>query len=130
MKILILTIGTRGDVQPFLALAVGLQRAGHEVTIAASYTYAEWIRSYGIGVYPIDWSVRDFLQDPEIAAGLQSRNMYRVFEKIRLCMREGILKTNDQLWEMTEKFDLLIQTTPMLCGIELAERHNIPMVNA
>lgn len=130
MNIIILTIGTRGDVQPFLALAVGLKNAGHDVTIAASYTYAEWIKSYGIGIYPIDWSVKDFLQDPEIAAGLQSRNMYRVFEKMRICMREGILKTNDQLWEMPQKFDLVIQTTPMLCGIELAELHNIPMVNA
>ena len=29
MKILIFTLGSRGDVQPYLALAVGLQQAGH-----------------------------------------------------------------------------------------------------
>jgi sterol 3beta-glucosyltransferase len=34
MKILILTLGSRGDVQPYLALAVGLQRAGHRLTLA------------------------------------------------------------------------------------------------
>ena len=33
-KICILTFGTRGDVQPYLALGLGLQAAGYEVTIA------------------------------------------------------------------------------------------------
>ena len=32
MNILISTFGVRGDVQPYLALAVGLQHAGHCVT--------------------------------------------------------------------------------------------------
>ena len=34
MKIYILTIGTRGDVQPYIALGLGLKSVGHEVTIA------------------------------------------------------------------------------------------------
>ncbi|MEN6522911.1 MAG: glycosyltransferase, partial [Anaerolineaceae bacterium] len=29
MRIIIPTIGTRGDVQPYIALAIGLKRAGH-----------------------------------------------------------------------------------------------------
>jgi hypothetical protein len=35
IKITICTIGSRGDIQPYLALAVGLQQAGHIVTLAA-----------------------------------------------------------------------------------------------
>src|SRR3990172_6483213 len=35
MKITLLCYGSRGDVQPFLALAVGLQKAGHEPLLAA-----------------------------------------------------------------------------------------------
>lgn len=31
MKVGIFTFGSRGDVQPYLALAVGLRRAGHDV---------------------------------------------------------------------------------------------------
>ena len=33
MQILILTVGTRGDVQPYVALGKGLLQAGHDVTI-------------------------------------------------------------------------------------------------
>jgi UDP:flavonoid glycosyltransferase YjiC (YdhE family) len=31
MRITVLTLGTRGDVQPYVALGLGLQRAGHQV---------------------------------------------------------------------------------------------------
>jgi len=31
MNITILTIGSRGDVQPFVALGVGLKEAGHRI---------------------------------------------------------------------------------------------------
>jgi len=39
MKITILTYGSRGDIQPFLALAVGLQKAGHQVKLAAPHRF-------------------------------------------------------------------------------------------
>src|SRR5512142_3376176 len=40
MNISLLTYGTRGDVQPFVALAAGLQRAGHRVRLAAPQRFA------------------------------------------------------------------------------------------
>jgi hypothetical protein len=36
--ITILAVGSRGDVQPYCAFAVGLQRAGHRVRIALTTT--------------------------------------------------------------------------------------------
>jgi sterol 3beta-glucosyltransferase len=34
MRIILPSIGTRGDVQPYIALALGLLKAGHRVTLA------------------------------------------------------------------------------------------------
>lgn len=48
MKITILTYGSRGDVQPFLALAVGLQKAGHTVKLAAPHRFANFVNAYNI----------------------------------------------------------------------------------
>lgn len=53
MKIAILTYGSRGDVQPFLALAVGLQKAGHTVTLAAPARFTDYIERYGIHSAPL-----------------------------------------------------------------------------
>ncbi len=53
MKIAILTYGSRGDVQPFLALAVGLQKAGHTVTLAAPHRFEALITAQGVGFAPL-----------------------------------------------------------------------------
>jgi len=53
MNILLLTYGSRGDVQPFLALAVGLMKAGHTVTLAAPFRFQGFIEQYGIHCAPL-----------------------------------------------------------------------------
>lgn len=52
MHITIIASGTRGDVQPILALSQGLQAAGHEIVIIAGVNFAGWIRKYGLGFVP------------------------------------------------------------------------------
>lgn len=41
----LLTIGSRGDVQPYIALAKGLMADGHKVKIATHGDFKEWIES-------------------------------------------------------------------------------------
>ncbi len=48
MKISLLTYGSRGDVQPFAALALGLQKAGHSVRLAAPQRFASFAAELGI----------------------------------------------------------------------------------
>lgn len=48
MKICILTIGTRGDVQPYIALGLGLKAVGHAVTIATLDEFKLLVQSYGL----------------------------------------------------------------------------------
>lgn len=48
MKITLLTYGTRGDVQPFVALGIGLKAAGHSVTLAAPAPFEGFVAGHGI----------------------------------------------------------------------------------
>jgi sterol 3beta-glucosyltransferase len=43
-----LTIGSRGDVQPYIALALGLKKEGHRVTIVTHEEYKDWVVGFGI----------------------------------------------------------------------------------
>jgi sterol 3beta-glucosyltransferase len=43
-----LTIGSRGDVQPYIALGLGLKKEGHNVTIVTHEEYGDWIKGFGI----------------------------------------------------------------------------------
>lgn len=48
MHFVCLTIGSRGDVQPYIALGRGLQKEGHKVTIVTHEEYKEWVTGFGI----------------------------------------------------------------------------------
>ena len=48
-----LVCGTRGDVQPFLALALGLQKDGHRVRLATHAIFKEYVESYGVEFFPM-----------------------------------------------------------------------------
>jgi sterol 3beta-glucosyltransferase len=43
-----LTIGSRGDVQPYIALGKALQKEGHRVTIVTHEEYKKWVTGFGI----------------------------------------------------------------------------------
>jgi sterol 3beta-glucosyltransferase len=49
MHIVVFAFGSRGDVQPYLALAIGLQHAARRVMLVASRMFAAWIRSHPSG---------------------------------------------------------------------------------
>jgi sterol 3beta-glucosyltransferase len=53
MKTIFPTIGTRGEVQPYIALALGLMRAGHAVTLVSHPTVRGLVESYGVSLAPM-----------------------------------------------------------------------------
>lgn len=45
MQISILTLGTRGDVQPFIALAIGLKNKAYNVRIITPKSFIELVEN-------------------------------------------------------------------------------------
>lgn len=65
MRIALLTAGSRGDVQPYLALARALGRAGHGCTVVAPRVFATLANEYGVAFHAAgadDWPTPDRLQ--------------------------------------------------------------------
>jgi UDP:flavonoid glycosyltransferase YjiC (YdhE family) len=58
MRVLLSTIGSRGDVQPMVALALQLRELGQEVRICAPPDFREWIGTLGIPFVPVGPEVR------------------------------------------------------------------------
>jgi len=58
MRILLSTIGSRGDVQPLVALGQELRRLGHEARYCVPPDFAAWIEGLGFHVTPIGPGVR------------------------------------------------------------------------
>ncbi len=62
MKISILTLGSRGDVQPYVALGRGLQAAGHDVTVATHACWEAFVAEHGLGFRPVAGDPRGMLE--------------------------------------------------------------------
>ncbi|MCX2953648.1 glycosyltransferase [Lentzea sp. NEAU-D7] len=75
MKALLVTHGTRGDVQPFLALAVALRQAGHSALLAAPESFADSAASHDVEFAPLDEGPNRLLQDPVVVTAVE--NGYR-----------------------------------------------------
>ena len=52
MKATILAPGSRGDVQPYIALGQALSAQGHRCTIVTTLDHGELVRGYGLDVAP------------------------------------------------------------------------------
>nr|WP_062332693.1 glycosyltransferase [Herbidospora sakaeratensis] len=53
MRILLIGVGTRGDVGPYTGLGSRLRAAGHEVTIAAHEPYRDLVTGAGLAYLPV-----------------------------------------------------------------------------
>ena len=101
MKIHIYGVGSRGDVQPVLALSKGLQAAGHTVTIIASVDFREWIQSHGVDYVPIDIDMQAMINSEMGRSWIESgsnfldeaRNLKRVFAQSADQMTANLLDT-------------------------------------
>ncbi len=61
MKITVNTFGTRGDVQPYIALSLGLLEAGHAVRIVTHQIFESFVKEHGLDFYPLDLDPRQAL---------------------------------------------------------------------
>lgn len=52
MQVVLIATGTRGDVQPMIALGKGLKAAGHQVRVIAGSNFTSWVESHGLEMAP------------------------------------------------------------------------------
>jgi len=62
MHITLATIGSRGDVQPYIALGVGLKSAGHSICVATHRNFEAEIRKRGLDFSPVEGNPRETVE--------------------------------------------------------------------
>ncbi|XP_071717488.1 sterol 3-beta-glucosyltransferase UGT80A2-like [Rutidosis leptorrhynchoides] len=67
LQIVMLIVGTRGDVQPFVAIGKRLQEYGHRVRLATHSNFKEFVKASGLEFFPLGG-------DPKVLAGYMVKN--------------------------------------------------------
>lgn len=131
MKLLLLTLGTRGDVQPFVALGVTLKAAGHEVSVCAPVSFAPLITQYGLTYAPMSDEIVQLTQAQEGRKILGEAGSLLGLLKgwLRLARRVGPMQRRvlDDAWAAAQGMDAIIYHPKALAGIDLGERLGIPV---
>lgn len=126
-RIAIAAIGTHGDIQPFVALALGLKARGHSVVIGAPGDYDDFISGHGI----------DFCNIVDDLQGFVSQGTFdQVMSKGALIYAPQLLRDGQRMlkeagrrtWEMVQGADLLIFHMNTTFCIDMAEALDVPAV--
>jgi UDP:flavonoid glycosyltransferase YjiC (YdhE family) len=136
MKFALACYGTRGDVEPSVAVGRELVRRGHEVRMAVPPELAGFVESNGLGAVPYGPEVQDFL-DEDFLRNMWSdffRNVWTIRGPIRLVRKvwEPIVRywedTSTTLTSLADGADLL--TTGLnfeQAAANVAEYYDIPL---
>ncbi|MGI5215940.1 glycosyltransferase [Plantactinospora sp. CA-290183] len=132
MKAFVLAFGTRGDVQPFVALGRALSDAGHEVLVAGPACYESLAAAGGVPFAPIDDQWNRLTDEPHIQEALATN--YRglkakrtAIEVVRRTRQYLAAALDDITAAVPAQTDVVVHHT-MLPGQHLAEALGVPSV--
>src|SRR5262245_15529416 len=82
MRVLLVAVGTRGDVQPALALALELRNLGHAVRMCISPNFIDWAKSLGLEAVPMGVEMRMPAQGSGTSPTLTPEQLRRLRESL------------------------------------------------
>jgi sterol 3beta-glucosyltransferase len=131
MRIAIIAPGSRGDVEPYIALGKGLKKANNTVRLITHRNFESLVSSHGLDFWSIESNVQDFAQSAEMSEGLEKGNFLKVLsqmkkeaEHLAICVAEtGLFACKDM--------DLIVAGIGgLFVGFSLAEKFDVPFVQA
>lgn len=126
--IAILTYGSRGDVEPFVALGAGLGRTGHAVRMAAPEPFAPLAEAHGLAFEPIEGNPDELAQAFADGAGLSWPRMVASMAQHVRPLALAALRTVERA---VRDADLIVHSFLMTdAGHTLARIRGVPDISA
>ncbi len=131
MQIMIIAIGSRGDVQPYVALGKGLKAAGHSVRLATHENFESLVSSHGLAFYSMKGNVQAFMEDPENRKLLESGNFLAINARAAKASQQAAIDWAKGGLVAAQGVNLLIAGVGgLFLGVALAEKLKIPFLQA
>lgn len=129
-RITIVASGTRGDVQPYVALGKGLKDAGYPVRLLASENFATLAADAGLDFASTGISIEEITQGDEWRAVTESGNFISILGKMQREMKRYAADSARLLLPLLQGSDLIVAGMAGLGLYGVADRHRIPIIQA
>jgi sterol 3beta-glucosyltransferase len=110
MKISIISLGSRGDVQPYAALGVAMQARGHQVTLATHGNFKTFVEGLGLGFVALPGDSKAIIHDPAISRLVAAGKVYEFFAALKHRFAPDKLALEDAARVSAEGADIVIGT--------------------
>ncbi|MFB4271372.1 glycosyltransferase [Nonomuraea sp. GTA35] len=120
MRPLLITVGSRGDVQPYLALACGLLAAGHRPLLAAPRRFEPLATACGVNFAPLNdemLALQDKVQGQGVRAAITAARAVKPMLRRLL---------DDQAALTAHEADVVVYHPKSLGGPHVAEKLGVP----
>lgn len=135
MRALLLAVGTRGDVQPFIALGKGLRAAGYEVTLCTTAGFAPWVERHGLRYGYLNNELVEFTTGDAGRAAIERfgggplgkvRWMAEAARRFKPMFRRLLREQ----WEVAQGAELVVFHPNAVGGVHIAEALGVPGIMA
>lgn len=136
LNIVIQVVGSRGDIQPFVALGLALARAGHRIRIATHGTFKEFVETRGLEFFDIGGDPKRLMaymvKNPGLMPSMNSlrsgdiqQNRADIREILDGCWRACFQSTDED----SKPFfaNAIIANPPSFAHINCAEKLGVPL---
>ncbi len=130
MHITILTIGSRGDVQPYLAFAVGLKNAGYTVRLATHTKFEQEIRKYGLEFAIINGNPQDAFASDAGQKFMQTKNPLLYPSRFAAVVEPLLKNAIADSWDACQGTDVVITGSIVFWGFDIAQKLGVPFYYA
>lgn len=131
MRIVIIALGSRGDVQPYIALGKGLKKSGHIIRLVTHQDFEELVNFHGLEFWPVEGNVQDIAQSKEMQGRIEKGNFLSVMSQMKKEATRGAIKLAKVGMKSCKDMDLIIAGIGgLFAGFSMAEKFNISFLQA
>jgi sterol 3beta-glucosyltransferase len=129
MRIAIIALGSRGDVQPYIALGKGLQAVGHSVRLLTHENFEQLVSSHGLEFWPARGNVQAIMESPKLRELLERGNFLAITAYTSKAAQKAAIDWAEDGLVACQGMDLLIAGVGgLFVALALAEKLNLPLL--
>ncbi|MCL4267645.1 MAG: glycosyltransferase [Anaerolineae bacterium] len=131
MRIAIIALGSRGNVQPYIALGKGLKEAGHTVRLVTHENFEALVTAYALEFWPVRGNVQEVVESQEMRELLEKGNFLAISKFTSAAAQRAALLWAEDGLAACEGTDLLVAGIGgLFMGLALAEKLGLPILQA
>ncbi|HEX9115777.1 MAG TPA: glycosyltransferase [Anaerolineae bacterium] len=131
MRIAIIASGSRGDVEPYLALGQGLTGAGHTVRLITHENFETLVTSCGVEFWPVAGNVQDIAQSAVMRERLERGSFVAILRQMAREAERGAVALAKAALAACQGMNLILAGLGgIFVGLPLAEKLNLPLLQA